>query len=167
MDPTYRAIVNKDIKNSFQKHLKPPDADMNKVSAAVMKEHLYDPVRDYFPQYQRKVWAEWQKPGHKQILEHIMALPKLLPAKTTSNMIAQDHHQLSLHILSWLLDDIALPHPRPLHKFKGQTPSISIENAREQLMNSILFMNIANDLDRIHGAGAISWITNICTHDTR
>ena len=26
-------------------------------------------------------------------------------------------------------------------------------------MNSILFMNTANDLDRIHGAGAISWIT--------
>ena len=53
----------------LQKHLKPPDAVMNKVSAAVMKEHLYDPIRDYLPQYQRKIWAEWQKHGHKQILE--------------------------------------------------------------------------------------------------
>ena len=26
-------------------------------------------------------------------------------------------------------------------------------------MNSILFMNTANDLDRIHGTGVISWIT--------
>ena len=84
---------------------------------------------------------------------------KLLPAKTTLNMVAEDHHQLNLHILSWLAYQVALTHLRPLHKFKGQIPSISIENAREQLMNSILFMNTANGLDRIHGAGAISWIT--------
>ena len=88
-----------------------------------------------------------------------MALPKLPPAKTTSNMTAEDHHHLSLHIMSWLADPIALTHLRTLHNFKGQMASISIENTTEQLMNSILFMNIANDLDRIHGAGAISWIT--------
>ena len=88
-----------------------------------------------------------------------MALPNLLLAKTTSNMTAQDHHQLSLHILSWLADHIALPHLRTLHKYKGQIPSISIEIAREQLMNSILFMNTANGLDRIHGTGVISWTT--------
>ena len=129
-DPTYRAIANKDIKSFFQKYLKPPDADMNKVSATVMKEQLYDPIRDYLPQHQRKVWTEWQKHGDKQMLEHIMALPSLLPAKTTSNMTAEDHHQLSLHILSWLADHIALPHLRSLYKFKGQIPSISIENAR-------------------------------------
>ena len=158
-DPTYRAIANKEIKIFLQKHLKPPDADMNKVSAIVMKEHLYDPIRDYLPQYQWKVWAEWQKHGHKQILEHIMALPKLLPAKNTSNLTAEDHHQLSLHVLSWLADHVALPHLRTLHKFKGQIPSISIENAREQPMNSILFMNTANDLNRIHRSGTISWIT--------
>ena len=91
-DPTYRAIANKDIKNFLQKHLKPPDADMNKVSATVMKEQLYDPIKDYLPQYQRKIWTERQKHGHKQILEHIMALPNVLPAKTTSNMTAEDHH---------------------------------------------------------------------------
>ena len=84
-DPTYCAIANKDIKNFLQKYLKPPDVDMNKVTAAVMKEHLYDPIRDYLLRHQLKVWAKWQKHGHKQILEHIMTLPKLLPAKTTSN----------------------------------------------------------------------------------
>ena len=51
-DPTYRAIANKDIKNLLHKHVKSPYADMNKVSAAVMKEHLYDTIRDYLPQYQ-------------------------------------------------------------------------------------------------------------------
>ena len=88
-------------------------------------------------QYKRKVWAEWQKHGHKQIVEHIMALQKLLPAKTTSNMIAEDHHHLNLHILAWLTGHIALPHLRTLHKFKGRIPSISIENATAQLMNSL------------------------------
>ena len=38
---------------------------------------------------------------------------------------------------------------------------ISIENAREQLMNSILSLNTANDLDRIHGARAISWMDHM------
>ena len=88
-----------------------------------------------------------------------MALPKLLPTETTSTLTAEDHHQLSLHILSWLADHVALPHLRTLHKFKGQIPLISIENAREHLMNSILFMNTTNDLDRIHGSGTTSWIT--------
>ena len=132
---------------------------MNKVMAAVMKEHLYDPVRDYLPQHPRKVWAEWQKHGHKHILEHIMALPKLLPTKTTSNLTTEDHHQLSLHLLSCLAGHVALPHLRVLHKFKGQIPSISIENAREHLPNSILFMDTANDIDWIQGLGTISWIT--------
>ena len=115
-------------------------------------------MRDYLPQYERKIWTKWQKHGHKQILEHILALPNLLPAKTTSNMTAKDHHQLSLHILSWLADHIALPHLRTLHKLKGKIQSISIDNAKEQLMHSIVFVNTAIDPDRIHGAGAISWI---------
>ena len=50
-DPTYCATPNKDIRNFLQKHLKPPDADMNKVSATMIKE------QDYLPQYQRKVWT--------------------------------------------------------------------------------------------------------------
>ena len=68
-DPTYRAIASKDIKNFLHKHLKPPDADMNKVTAAVMKEHLYDPIRDYLPQHQWKVrmakaWSQTDSRAH-------------------------------------------------------------------------------------------------------
>ena len=131
---------------------------MNKVTAAATKNDVCDPIRDYLPQYQRKVWAPWQKHGHKQILEHIMALPKLLRTKTTSNLTAEDYHLLGLHIVSWLADHVALPHLKTLHKFKGHIPSKSIQNAREQPMNSILFMNTANDLYRIHGSGTVSWI---------
>ena len=108
-----------------------------------MKEHLSDTIRDYLTQYQRKTWAKWQIHCHKQFLEHNMALPKLLPGKTTSNIRAKDHHQLSLHILSWLADHRALSHVRALHNFTGQMPWISIQNAREQLTDSILFMNTA------------------------
>ena len=88
-----------------------------------------------------------------------MALPKLLLIKTTLTLTAEVHHQLSLHVPSLLADHVALPHLRTLHKFQRQIPLISFENAREHLMNSILYINTANDVDRIHALGTFRWIT--------
>ena len=55
-----------------------------------------------------------------------MAPPKLLPTKFTLILTAEDHHQLSLHVLSWLADHIAVPHLRTLHKFTAPTYALMI-----------------------------------------
>ena len=158
-DPAYRAISNRDVTMLLLKLLKPPEGDMSKVTSSAMRDHLFEPIKEYLPQQQRRAWQEWQKQGHKQVLEHIAALPKLLRAKTSSTLTAEDHHQVSLHVLAWVSDHMALPHLRTLHKAKGHVPLITSENARELIMNLVLLMYAADDLDRINGKSLISWIT--------
>ena len=73
-----------------------------------------------------------------------MQLPKLLPLKSTSTT-TEDHDQLSLHVFMWLVDHMPLPHLCSLQKFKGQVPHMSLDNARDRLMNSVIFMHTTHD----------------------
>ena len=102
---------------------------------------------------------EWQKQGHKQLLEHVIALPQLLLAKSSPALTAEEHHQRSLYVLAWVADHMALPYLRTLHKTKGHLLPISLENARDLLMSSVLVMYTLNDFDRIHGNPVVSWLT--------
>ena len=87
-----------------------------------------------------------------------MAFPQLLPAKWSPTLTAEEDHQLSLYVLAWLADHMALPHLRTLLKTKGQLPQISLENKRDLLMSPVLVMYTTNDFDRIHGSPLVSWL---------